>query len=101
MFVDTFVLISRRECFLVNFIMSLRNIACITMKGVFSLPSLFSYIVFNQGPVSSDITAKSHSSRSIPSIPLHGHVPGVQRDATVHTWFMWFATLKEACTPPV
>jgi hypothetical protein len=53
MFVDTFVLISRRECFLANFIMSLRNIACITMKGVFSLPSLFSYIVFNQGPVSS------------------------------------------------
>jgi hypothetical protein len=34
--------------------MSLRNIACITMKGVFSLPSLFSYIVFNQGPVSSE-----------------------------------------------
>ena len=61
MFVDTFVLISRRECFLVNFIMSLRNIACITMKGVFSLPSLFSYIVFNQGPVSSDPDAGSSS----------------------------------------
>jgi hypothetical protein len=60
MFVDTFVLISRRECFLANFIMRLRNIACTsiinTMKGVFrvySLSSLFSYIFFNQGLISS------------------------------------------------
>ena len=38
-----------------NCIMRLRIIACITMKGVFSLSSLFSYIVFNQGPVGSVI----------------------------------------------
>jgi hypothetical protein len=47
MFVYIFVSISRRESFLANFIMSLRNIARITMKGVFSHSSLFSYIFFD------------------------------------------------------
>jgi hypothetical protein len=49
MFVYIFVLISMRECFLANFIMRLRNIASINMKGVFSLSPLFLNIFFNQG----------------------------------------------------
>jgi hypothetical protein len=57
MCVYIFVLISTRECFLANFIMSLRNIACITrpMKGVFSLSSLFLNVFFNHGLISNGL----------------------------------------------